>query len=391
MLTHTLSIAYAEFQSQPGSDSVPLDDRVCFVPVKMCIPVSAIGRLIGRGSSNLKRIMAETDVYISISRDDERGGMAYDHVITVIGSVNKQAKAVAQLYAQLKLIYETMPPQAAQPPAAPLGRSFSDPLMTGEHPLGVSPGQQFDSSLIMVPRVPAPPPIYYQPPMPMPLSNAVAAAAFHGRFPPRMMYSKHVDSIKLHIPNAVVGAVIGRKGITIKDIARQSRATIRVARSDETPAAAPGESDEFAAGLASHNGDQDRHVTITGPVDAQLKAQGLMFARIQEVAPVMDFSFRVDLFVPGDAVGRLIGKKGATVKLIIDASGAQMTINRDEQAAPTGSAPIPIKADGAPAVPQASADAPPEGHVGVSVSGSMDAVMSAQHMIREIVFAQRQQ
>jgi len=165
------------------------------------------------------------------------------------------------------------------------------------------------------------------------------------------------DTIYVQVPNGVVGSIIGKGGSTVKDIGTRSRCTIRVARNDEVDT------------NASH-----RPVTISGTIPALFKAQALIFARIAEAPPAIgggvDQPLRVEMFIPPDMVGRVIGKKGSQVKKITELSGARLTITQDESAK---------KGDG-------DGEAEEQPGTIVTILGRLESNLTAQHMIHEILY-----
>jgi hypothetical protein len=66
--------------------------RMSLVPLKMLIPNVAVGRLIGRGGFNVKRLMAESDAYIVCSREESpsRHAQPTERVLTVMASPHGQ-------------------------------------------------------------------------------------------------------------------------------------------------------------------------------------------------------------------------------------------------------------------------------------------------------------
>ena len=74
-----------------------LANRMSLIPLKMLIPNVAVGRLIGRGGFNVKRLMAESDAYIVCSREEtaSRHAQPTERVLTVMGSPHSQVCAGA--------------------------------------------------------------------------------------------------------------------------------------------------------------------------------------------------------------------------------------------------------------------------------------------------------
>ena len=83
-----------------------------------------------------------------------------------------------------------------------------------------------------------------------------------GPFPHHHSYPEQ-EIMNLFIPTQAVGAIIGKKGAHIKQLARFAGASIKI-----TPAEGPDVS--------------ERMVIITGPPEAQFKAQGRIFGKLKE-------------------------------------------------------------------------------------------------------------
>jgi len=114
-------------------------------------------------------------------------------------------------------------------------------------------------------------------------------------------------SIKILVPNNMVGSIIGKGGATIKDITLQTKAKIHIAQGDEA--------------------NLERVVTITGSLSSISQAQYQISLKMQEesyseikdiegdVVPGKRMSLiPMKLLVPNVVVGRLIGKGGANLK-----------------------------------------------------------------------------
>ena len=117
--------------------------------------------------------------------------------------------------------------------------------------------------------------------------------------------------------------------------------------------------------------------------------------------------FRVDMLLPNDMVGRIIGKKGAQVRQISDMSGARLIINRDARF-PVSSALLPMArsasadtADSASSFGESSSDDLPlrmrrddTAHASaestvITIVGRFEAALIAQQYIRELVHYHR--
>uniref|UniRef100_A0A4W5MM40 Insulin-like growth factor 2 mRNA binding protein 2a n=1 Tax=Hucho hucho TaxID=62062 RepID=A0A4W5MM40_9TELE len=106
--------------------------------------------------------------------------------------------------------------------------------------------------------------------------------------------SPEQEVVYLLIPTQAVGALIGKKGQHIKQLARFAGASIKI-----TPAENPGVT--------------ERMVIITGPPAAQFKAQGRIFGKLKEenfFTAKEEVKLETHIKVPSNAAGRVIGKGG---------------------------------------------------------------------------------
>ncbi|NXP32275.1 IF2B2 protein, partial [Leiothrix lutea] len=122
------------------------------------------------------------------------------------------------------------------------------------------------------------------------------------------------EVVNLFIPTQAVGAIIGKKGQHIKQLARFAGASIKIA-----PAEGPDAS--------------ERMVIITGPPEAQFKAQGRIFGKLKEenfFNPKEEVKLEAHIKVPSFAAGRVIGKGGKTVNELQNLTSAEVIVPRDQ-------------------------------------------------------------
>uniref|UniRef100_A0AAV2JY32 K Homology domain-containing protein n=1 Tax=Knipowitschia caucasica TaxID=637954 RepID=A0AAV2JY32_KNICA len=152
------------------------------------------------------------------------------------------------------------------------------------------------------------------------------------------------EVVYLFIPTQAVGAIIGKKGQNIKNLAHFAGASIKIA---------PAENPDVHL----------RKVIITGSPDAQFKAQGRIFVKLKEenfFSPKEEVKLETHIKVPSSAAGRVIGKGGKTVTELQNLTSAEVIVPRDQ---------TPDEND----------------EVFVKISGHFYASQSAQRKIREIV------
>ncbi|XP_041700809.1 insulin-like growth factor 2 mRNA-binding protein 2 isoform X3 [Coregonus clupeaformis] len=158
------------------------------------------------------------------------------------------------------------------------------------------------------------------------------------------------EVVYLLIPPQAVGALIGKKGQHIKQLARFAGASIKIA---------PAENPDVT----------ERMVIITGPPEAQFKAQGRIFGKLKEenfFTAKEEVKLETHIKVPSTAAGRVIGKGGKTVNELQNLTSAEVIVPRDQ---------TPDEND----------------EVFVKISGHFFASQSAQRKIREIIQQVKQQ
>ncbi|XP_024388756.1 uncharacterized protein [Physcomitrium patens] len=137
------------------------------------------------------------------------------------------------------------------------------------------------------------------------------------------------ESRKIEVPNSKVGLVIGKGGETIKYLQHQSGARIQVARD--------GESDPRSS---------TRQVELMGTPEQISRAEQLVKDVIAEAstgAPGGAFGGRsfgghggeqVQIKVPNNKVGLIIGRGGETIKSLQSRSGARIQVQNDSETEP---------------------------------------------------------
>uniref|UniRef100_A0A8K9XMT3 RRM domain-containing protein n=1 Tax=Oncorhynchus mykiss TaxID=8022 RepID=A0A8K9XMT3_ONCMY len=257
------------------------------IPLKILAHNSLVGRLIGKEGRNLKKIEEETGTKITISSLQDITICNPERTITVKGSMEACCKAEGEVMRKLRDAYE----------------------------------------------------------------NDIAAVnvRLHG-LPHHQSESPEQEVVYLLIPTQAVGALIGKKGQHIKQLARFAGASIKIA-----PAENPGVT--------------ERMVMITGPPAAQFKAQGRIFGKLKEenfFTAKDEVKLETHIKVPSNAAGRVIGKGGKTVNELQNLTSAEVIVPRDQ---------TPDEND----------------EVFVKISGHFFASQSAQRKIREIIQQVKQQ
>ncbi|XP_048170155.1 insulin-like growth factor 2 mRNA-binding protein 2 isoform X2 [Corvus hawaiiensis] len=318
------------------------------IPLKILAHNSLVGRLIGKEGRNLKKIEQDTGTKITISPLQDLTIYNPERTITVKGSMEACSNAEVEIMKKLREAYENDVVAVNQQANLIPGLNLSA--------LGI-----FSTGLSMLPSTPG-------------ARGAAAATPYHpfaqsgrrrtgssaylsglygappaGAFPHQHPLPEQ-EVVNLFIPTQAVGAIIGKKGQHIKQLARFAGASIKIA-----PAEGPDAS--------------ERMVIITGPPEAQFKAQGRIFGKLKEenfFNPKEEVKLEAHIKVPSFAAGRVIGKGGKTVNELQNLTSAEVIVPRDQ---------TPDKNE----------------EVVVKIIGHFFASQTAQRKIREIVQQVKQQ
>uniref|UniRef100_A0A671Z251 Insulin-like growth factor 2 mRNA binding protein 2a n=1 Tax=Sparus aurata TaxID=8175 RepID=A0A671Z251_SPAAU len=312
------------------------------IALKILAHNSLVGRLIGKEGRNLKKIEEETGTKITISSLHDLT-YNFERTITVKGSLEALGKAQVEIMGKLREAYEN--------DIAAINQQANLIPGLNLNALGI-----FSSGLPVLPpaagprgAVPHVAPAGYNPFLvsmlflpPSPHHHKSAISHQHS--------AQEQEVVYLFIPTQAVGALIGKKGQHIKQLAHFAGASIKIA---------PAESPECPM----------RMVIITGPPEAQFKAQGRIFGKLKEenfFTAKEEVKLETHIKVPSTAAGRVIGKGGKTVNELQNLTSAEVIVPRDQ---------TPDEND----------------EVFVKISGHFFASQTAQRKIREIIQQVKQQ
>ncbi|XP_063353063.1 insulin-like growth factor 2 mRNA-binding protein 2a isoform X2 [Pelmatolapia mariae] len=293
------------------------------IPLKILAHNSLVGRLIGKEGRNLKKIEEETGTKITISSLQDLTIYNPERTITVKGSVDACCKAEVEIMKKLREAYEN--------DIAAINQQANLIPGLNLNALGI-----FSSGLPVLPPAAGP-------------RSAVPAVAPAG-YNPFLQQAPEQEVVYLFIPTQAVGALIGKKGQHIKQLAHFAGASIKIA---------PAESPDVT----------ERMVIITGTPEAQFKAQGRIFGKLKEenfFSAKEEVKLETHIKVPSSAAGRVIGKGGKTVNELQNLTSAEVIVPRDQ---------TPDEND----------------EVFVKISGHFFASQTAQRKIREIIQQVKQQ
>ncbi|NXX86015.1 IF2B2 protein, partial [Urocolius indicus] len=286
-----LAIVHKEAQDTKVTEEIPL---------KILAHNSLVGRLIGKEGRNLKKIEQDTGTKITISPLQDLTLYNPERTVTVRGSVEACASAQLEITRKLREAYDSdlaLNQQANLMPGMNLSAlgifSTGMPVLPGARGAAAAPYQPFASSSAYLSG------LYRTPP----------ASTFPHQHP-----AGEQEVVVLLVPAQAVGAIIGRKGQHIKQLARFAGASIKIA---------PAEGPEAS----------ERMVIITGPPEAQFKAQGRIFGKLKEenfFSPKEEVKLEAHIRVPAFAAGRVIGKGGKTVNELQNLTSAEVVVPREQ-------------------------------------------------------------
>ncbi|XP_054849480.1 insulin-like growth factor 2 mRNA-binding protein 1 isoform X2 [Eublepharis macularius] len=269
--TAVVNVTYANREQTRHADEVPL---------KILAHNNFVGRLIGKEGRNLKKVEQDTETKITISSLQDLTLYNPERTITVKGSIENCCRAEQEIMKKVREAYEN--DVAAM--------SLQSHLIPG---LNLAAVGLFPASSNAVP----PPP-----------SSVSGAAPYSSFLPPEQ------ETVHVFIPAQAVGAIIGKKGQHIKQLSRFASASIKIAP-PETP------------------DSKVRMVIITGPPEAQFKAQGRIYGKLKEenfFGPKEEVKLETHIRVPASAAGRVIGKGGKTVNELQNLTAAEVVVPRDQ-------------------------------------------------------------
>jgi insulin-like growth factor 2 mRNA-binding protein 1 len=172
------------------------------------------------------------------------------------------------------------------------------------------------------------------------------------------------ETVTLLIPSGSVGEIIGSRGSHIRNISRLAGASIRIHPPDEMKEES---SDDPKSSSDEKNRDEkdtkeSAKVTIVGQPEAQWKAQFCIFDKLKQEGWFGQEEGRLtsQITIPGILVGRVIGKGGVNVRELQRLTSSEVTIPRQGEIVSTDEIPV-------------------------SITGNFFSNQSAQRKIRELV------
>uniref|UniRef100_A0A8C8EUM9 RRM domain-containing protein n=1 Tax=Oncorhynchus tshawytscha TaxID=74940 RepID=A0A8C8EUM9_ONCTS len=258
------------------------------VPLKILAHNNFVGRLIGKEGRNLKKVEQDTDTKITISPLQDLTVYNPERTITVKGPIEACCLAETEIMKKVREAYDNdmaaMNQQTHLIPGLNLGALGLFP------PSGSMPPPPPGNSLSL-----------------LCLQTLMLALTIITSAPEQ-------ETVHVYIPAQAVGAIIGKKGQHIKQLSRFAGASIKIA-----PAEAPD--------------SKMRMVIVTGPPEAQFKAQGRIYGKLKEenfFGPKEEVKLETHIKVAAAAAGRVIGKGGKTVNELQNLTAAEVVVPREQ-------------------------------------------------------------
>uniref|UniRef100_A0A7N5ZWS3 RRM domain-containing protein n=1 Tax=Anabas testudineus TaxID=64144 RepID=A0A7N5ZWS3_ANATE len=240
------------------------------VPLKILAHNNFVGRLIGKEGRNLKKIEQDTDTKITISPLQDLTLYNPERTITVKGSIEACCQAEVEVMKKVREAYEN------------------------------------DIAAMNVARL-----------LPFSLEHSLGFFNRHKKQKPFCNFQSiapEQETVHVYIPAQAVGAIIGKKGQHIKQLSRFAGASIKIA---------PAESPD----------SKMRMVIVTGPPEAQFKAQGRIYGKLKEenfFGPKEEVKLETHIKMAAAAAGRVIGKGGKTVNELQNLTAAEVVVPREQ-------------------------------------------------------------
>uniref|UniRef100_A0A8C1J1Y5 Poly(rC) binding protein 3 n=1 Tax=Cyprinus carpio TaxID=7962 RepID=A0A8C1J1Y5_CYPCA len=232
------------------------------VTLRLVVPASQCGSLIGKGGSKIKEMRESTGAQVQVAGDMLPNST--ERAVTISGT----PEAIIQCVKQICVVMLESPPKGATIPYRP--KPASTPIIFSGGQVRADPlaASAANLSLLLQHQ-----PLSTVPPNPQQLTKLHQLAMQQTPFTPLgqttpafpgLDASPPASTHELTIPNDLIGCIIGRQGTKINEIRQMSGAQIKIANAME--------------------GSSERQITITGtPANISL-AQYLINARFRDVA-----------------------------------------------------------------------------------------------------------
>uniref|UniRef100_A0A8C3A468 Poly(rC) binding protein 3 n=1 Tax=Cyclopterus lumpus TaxID=8103 RepID=A0A8C3A468_CYCLU len=222
------------------------------VTLRLVVPASQCGSLIGKGGSKIKEMRESTGAQVQVAGDMLPNST--ERAVTISGT----PEAIIQCVKQICVVMLESPPKGATIPYRPKPAASTPVIFSGGQSVPTANLRLLlQHQPLLVPQLTKLHQLAMQQTPFTPLGQTTPAF-------PGLDASPPASTHELTIPNDLIGCIIGRQGTKINEIRQMSGAQIKIANAME--------------------GSSERQITITGtPANISL-AQYLINARFRDVA-----------------------------------------------------------------------------------------------------------
>lgn len=231
-IIQAMELIFAKLLSETTTDDA--DDVDPRSKVRLIVPNSCCGGIIGKGGSTIKGFIEESQASIKISSQDHNYIGVNDRVVTLTGSFEEQMRAIVLILS--KLTEDVHYPQSINAPF-----SYAVPYNAINYGSNGAGGKfQTNKGLMSSSILP---------------SSSMGSQEDHG------------NSVTIGVADEHIGAVVGRGGRNIMEISQVSGARIKIS-----------DRGDFMSGTS------DRKVTITGSQAAIQRAETMILNKVSSNA-----------------------------------------------------------------------------------------------------------
>ncbi|XP_038837659.1 insulin-like growth factor 2 mRNA-binding protein 1 isoform X4 [Salvelinus namaycush] len=301
----------------PGS-GMPSKHQHADIPLRLLVPTQYVGAIIGKEGATIRNITKQTQSKIDVHRKENAGAAekpisihstpegcssACRMILDIMQQEAKDTKTLQDLtvYNPERTITVKGPIEACCLAETEIMKkvreAYDNDMAAMNQQTHLIPGLNLGALGLFPPSGSMPPP---------PPGNSASPYGSFG--------APEQETVHVYIPAQAVGAIIGKKGQHIKQLSRFAGASIKIA-----PAEAPD--------------SKMRMVIVTGPPEAQFKAQGRIYGKLKEenfFGPKEEVKLETHIKVAAAAAGRVIGKGGKTVNELQNLTAAEVVVPREQ-------------------------------------------------------------
>uniref|UniRef100_A0A8C2Q4Z9 Insulin-like growth factor 2 mRNA binding protein 1 n=1 Tax=Cyprinus carpio TaxID=7962 RepID=A0A8C2Q4Z9_CYPCA len=322
-------------QMSPGS-GIPSKHQHPDIPLRLLVPTQYVGAIIGKEGATIRNITKQTQSKIDVHRKENAG--AAEKPIS-IHSTQEGCSAACRMILEIMNQDSTYTKTADEVPLKVLAHNNFVGRLIGKEGRNLKKVEQDTDTKITI--SPLQDLTLYNPERTITVKGSIEACclaeqeimkkvreaydndvaamnvSFHRPLPIILCHASSclcgIFSLLWSV-NSILFSLIGKKGQHIKQLSRFAGASIKIA-----PAEAPD--------------SKMRMVIVTGPPEAQFKAQGRIYGKLKEenfFGPKEEVKLETHIKVAAAAAGRVIGKGGKTVNELQNLTAAEVVVPREQ-------------------------------------------------------------